>query len=231
MSNMNDPVAEFIGRVVHGKSFADVGGLWGTVNEKVSIAQAHGASELAMLDVTPQGHELWNRFLDRVRDLGVPEVRCLTANVVELDEDPTRPMFDVVHSTGVLYHLPDPVRGLFGLASITREHLIVGCAVIPPRISISAGELEVPPGGWLFLPRLPEASRAVLREHWIRDVGENVQGLMVDLERWNPKGFVPWWWLPTIESFKAMASAAGFEYIDGVSRWNGHSFVQLLRKL
>ena len=31
---MNDPRDEYISQVAKGKSFADVGGLWGTVSEK-----------------------------------------------------------------------------------------------------------------------------------------------------------------------------------------------------
>ena len=39
---MSDVRDTYISQVVAGKSFADVGGLWGTVNEKVSVAHTHG---------------------------------------------------------------------------------------------------------------------------------------------------------------------------------------------
>ena len=44
---MRDVRDTYISQVVAGKSFADVGGLWGTVNEKVSVAHAHGARGLS----------------------------------------------------------------------------------------------------------------------------------------------------------------------------------------
>ena len=48
-----DPRDRFIHEVSKDKSFVDVGGLWGTVNERVSVAHAAGARELAMLDISP----------------------------------------------------------------------------------------------------------------------------------------------------------------------------------
>jgi hypothetical protein len=36
----SDPRDVFLGRVARGRTFADVGGLWGVVNEKVSVAHA-----------------------------------------------------------------------------------------------------------------------------------------------------------------------------------------------
>ena len=50
---MRDVRDTYIRQVVAGKSFADVGGLWGTVNEKVSVAHAYGARALTMIDVSP----------------------------------------------------------------------------------------------------------------------------------------------------------------------------------
>ena len=42
---------DFIARVVRGKSFVDVGGLWGTVSEKVSVAHAAGAAQREVMNV------------------------------------------------------------------------------------------------------------------------------------------------------------------------------------
>ena len=56
---MSDARDTYISQVAAGKSFADVGGLWGTVNEKVSVAHTHGARALTMIDVSPPDTELW----------------------------------------------------------------------------------------------------------------------------------------------------------------------------
>jgi len=43
---------EWIKQYVQGKTFVDVGRLWGTVNEKVSVAAKAGARETSMIDIT-----------------------------------------------------------------------------------------------------------------------------------------------------------------------------------
>ena len=104
-----DPRDEFITQVVEGLSFAEVGGLWGTVNEKCSVAHRYGAASLDMIDITPEGNELWQRFGDRMLDLGVPEVRCTSADLLDLAARTDCPSYDVVHCSGILYHISDPV--------------------------------------------------------------------------------------------------------------------------
>ncbi|WP_407525533.1 hypothetical protein [Methylobacterium oryzisoli] len=47
MDHRNDVIA----KIVQGKSFAEVGGLWGLVNEKVSVAHDAGATDLCMIDI------------------------------------------------------------------------------------------------------------------------------------------------------------------------------------
>ena len=55
---MRDVRDSYIRQAVAGKSFADIGGLWGTVNEKVSVAHTHGVRTLSMVDVSPPDSEL-----------------------------------------------------------------------------------------------------------------------------------------------------------------------------
>src|SRR5260370_410077 len=75
---MSDIRDVFISRVVDGRSFAEVGGLWGTVNEKVSVAHQRGAQALAMFDTAPEGHMWWQKFEERRASLNVPDVRCVS---------------------------------------------------------------------------------------------------------------------------------------------------------
>jgi 2-polyprenyl-3-methyl-5-hydroxy-6-metoxy-1,4-benzoquinol methylase len=126
---MSDPRDEYLSQIVKGKSFADVGGLWGTVSEKVSVAHRYGASALTMIDVAPPPNEEWRLFEERRRDLRLPPVNCISGDVVSLVESNTCPQFDVVHCSGVLYHIPDPVRLVAALRKITREYLIL-CSVV-----------------------------------------------------------------------------------------------------
>jgi hypothetical protein len=77
---MDDIRDRFIEKVAAGKRFVDIGGLWGMVNEKATVAAAAGASEVTMLDAMEEGHETWHQFAERARARNV-DARCVTANL------------------------------------------------------------------------------------------------------------------------------------------------------
>jgi SAM-dependent methyltransferase len=225
---VSDPRDEYIGKVVRGKSFADVGGLWGTVNEKVSVAYRCGARSLTMIDISPPKHELWRLFEDRRQTLGLPEVSCSSGDILALADTFPCPQFDVVHCSGVLYHMPDPMRLLMALRKITREYLVLTSAVTATRVKSDQGALEIPRAAALFIPALQGQERAILRSYWQRFVGEGAVGLTCEAASWQPDDFAPWWWLPTVAALKAMCAAAGFHCQEGARFWNDNAYVQLL---
>lgn len=225
---MNDARDSFIAQVVRGRTFADVGGLWGTVNEKVSVAHAAGARSLAMIDVSSHDGPLWDAFDERRRLLQLPDVQCIVGDVLEVVERERGLAFDVVHCSGVLYHAPDPMRLLVALRQLTRRHLILSSSIIPTTISNDAGELHVPAAGALFVPALAGAEKAVLRAHWWPIVGDGAIGLTRDVTAWNPADFGPWWWLPTVPALEAMSRAAGFTVEAVAPHWRGYAATLLL---
>ena len=75
---------DWIERAVPGRTFAEVGGLWGTVNEQVTVAAKAGARAVTMIDVAPDGGPegyLWDRFRERCRQEGVSDYACVRADV------------------------------------------------------------------------------------------------------------------------------------------------------
>jgi SAM-dependent methyltransferase len=218
----------YIGKVAKGKSFAEVGGLWGTVNEKVSVAHTDGASDLAMIDVSPPESDLWRLFEERRQALQLPEVRCVSSDLVTLAEGASYPQFDVVHCSGILYHIPDPLRFLRALRAVTREFLVLTSVVTAARITTNQGTLEIPRAAALFVPALQERERAILQTYWQQFVGNDAIGLTREIKVWNLDDFAPWWWLPTVEALEALCMAAGFERREGGYIWNNNAYVQLL---
>ena len=224
---VEDPRDRYIARVVAGKSFLDVGGLWGVVNEKISVAHAAGASSLAMLDICVPEHELWTAFEARRTQLGVGEVRCLARDVQALAPD--FPRFDVVHCSGVLYHVPDPFRLLAALHRITRHYLVLTTVVTGERVECAAGALTVPAAAAIFVPALADAEREILRGYWTAFVGDAAWGLTREVEAWGARDYVPWWWLPTRHAVERMCEAAGFRTEARASMWNDNAYTLLLR--
>jgi hypothetical protein len=222
-----DPRDRFLVTVAPGRTFAEVGGLWGTVNERVTVAHAAGATALTMIDVTPPASPWWSAFDARCAERGVTAVDRISHNVLALATAPDAPSYDVVHCSGVLYHMPDPIRFLGALRRMTRRHLILTSAVTADVIRNEAGTLAVPAGSALFIPGLSAAERAVLHADWHPIVGDNALGITRDT-RWNPEDFGPWWWLPTVTALSAMCEAAGFAIQGGSYTWNDRAYTLLL---
>ena len=72
-----------LGELVPGKTFVEVGGLWGTVNETVTVAIQAGARAATMIDMHPRESEWWTKFDARCAELGVADYQCVVGNVCD----------------------------------------------------------------------------------------------------------------------------------------------------
>lgn len=226
---MSDPRDVFIARVVEGRSFADVGGLWGTVNEKVSVAAKAGARRdgLGMIDISVPDSVLWPKFRERMAEQGVGKWRETIADISLYRGE----VYDVTHCSGVLYHHPNPMMILSGLRRATGRHLVLCSAVTQQRIENEQGVYEVPRSGAVYVPALNERERAVLAKYWSA-IGVGVHGITEKSEYRvrddNSFDAGPWWWLPTPDCMVAMAQSAGFRLVDQASLWNDNAHCALL---
>ena len=139
---------ECIRRVARGKTFAEVGGLWGTVNERVSVARRFGATELTMIDITVPDGELWRLFGQRMQSFGVKDCHCISADVCQV----TDLTFDVLHCSGVLYHHSNPMSLIHALRRLTRHNMVLTSAITRPFIENECGIYRIPPSGIVFVP-------------------------------------------------------------------------------
>jgi hypothetical protein len=226
MQQFSDLRDEYVARVVSGKTFAEVGGLWGTINEKVSVAHQNGATSLTMIDIQPEGGELWQKFHERMTNLGIKNIHCLSRDICQVtDRDGVGP-FDVVHCSGVLYHHPNPMHMLGVLRGITREHLVLTSAITQTLIENAQGRYEIPPSGVLFVPALSDHERSIMKTYW---EGHGAKGLgLTEKCAYDMADTAPWWWLPTSTALSAMCEAAGFKVRSAAPTWNGNSYTLLL---
>jgi hypothetical protein len=216
----------FLGRVVRGRTFADVGGLWGTVNEKVSVAHTLGAADLTMIDMIPADGELWETFRERIGGLGVPDCRRVSRTITDVSSV-LGLGFEVVHCSGVLYHHPNPLALLAALRAMTIRHLVLTSVIVPQVVSNEHGEYRLPRSGIIFLPALDEEERAILGHYYQQSSGAVGAGLTTPYD-YSLLDLEPWWWLPTSEALRVMCQATGFLVRDSAHFWGGNALAFLL---
>jgi len=228
------PCNPWIKQYVKGKSFVDVGGLWNTVNERVSVAAKAGAAEVTMIDGMEKENDWWGKFYDRCKQAGVACGKSIVANVDEPEFYQKAGTYDVVHCSGIIYHCPNPLYSVSQLAKITNEHLILGTTRMPDTLTNKRGTIKMEPGSALFVPALNETQRAVLGE-FLEEVGGFAYGITRPTEwefkGYNLKNYDPWWYMFTDRHIENLLNVCGFEVLDSASAWEGRSKYFLSKKV
>jgi len=106
-------LSEHIRHHVGGRSFVDVGGMWGVNGEHAFTAEEAGATEVKGVDVFGPTPEFLEKKMDRnssvefiLGDIGQPKILDRVG------------VMDVVFCAGVLYHHPSPFDLLASLRRI-----------------------------------------------------------------------------------------------------------------
>lgn len=220
------PCNKWIENVANGNTFVDVGGLWGTVNERVTAAVKSGALSTTMIDMQPEGNYLWEAFYGRCRENGVICDKSIVANL----DDPLFPsqvgMFDVVHCSGIIYHCPNPLYTISQLARITRKYLIVASSVIPTTINNSEGSISLEDNSALFAPAMTDKQKKIVNRYFA-EVGANdifSEQLRYSLiEDDDDSIYSPWWYLFTPNYFSGLLKVCGAEIVDSAYEWGGRT--------
>lgn len=216
-----------------GRSFADVGGLWGTRNERVSVAMLAGSGRTAMIDMQPFGHELWMAFYERCEGLGVSGYESLNADAMDSHLPEQVGMFDVVHCSGVIYHVSSPIDLLRNLARITRHRLVLTSTVVPTVVTTASGRCVIESTRPRFVPFMSDGDRRVYGEHFHR-MGLTIAHLNGDpVDEWISSAtqqvdFSPWWWLFTPASLRRIIGLCGLEILDEGFTWEEKAYGFLL---
>lgn len=220
-----DPGTEFLRGVVSGATFADVGGLIGVQGEKLSVARQLGATGVTMIDVVAPTDPAWMQLRERLERFGVGQYECISGDVYDLELEP----FDVVYCSSVLQHIADPVGYLSRLRSLTRGHLVLTCAILPPRIVNRYGVLRVSGAGPLFVPAMTDRQKRIYAHFHTRgDARLELVGITTEAERWRTN-YAAWWWLLPVQTVRSMATASGFEVVADAPDWYGRGHTFLLR--
>lgn len=225
-----DPRNAFIRRVVPGKTFIDIGGLSNVIYERVSVAAEAGAAAIAMMDVEGPSCPWWPQLHARLQSKGIVlPCECISGDITVEEIRP----FDVVLSSGVLYHLPSPMLYLEKLRKVTKEYCILVSSTIARKIESDFGTLTLPESGLIFVPALADNEKRIIVD-WFQKGGRG--DITESEERFgghrNLRNYYPNWFFPTVPAFRAMAECAGFDIEDEAPvEPNDLSYALLLRPI
>lgn len=226
---------EFIREVVDGKSFLEVGGLWGAVNEKATVAHRANAKAIGALDIWPADSEWWLKFRERCIEHGLTNVAEIIGNTDNPKTLTQVGTYDVVHCAGVLYHCPNPFLTLSNLRHMSNGIVLLTSAVMPPLVENKFGQVVFPDDMAISVPAIDEQNRKVI-DHYIKDAyGGGAYGVNDAIDSWffsdGAPNYGPWWWLWTAEYLNRIVPACGFEIIRTASQFNGTGHLMMLRKV
>jgi hypothetical protein len=190
------PREELVKRFAGGKSFADIGCMWGVDGAIAFAAEDAGATDVVGVDVMPAS----DAFEDERARRG-SRMRFIQGDLHDEAVMARVGPHEVVWCSGVIYHAPHPLLTLERLRKITTELLILSSETIP----------EVPGlrQACVFLPGLPESDR---KAHAAARPGRTALGVSEPFDRAQSYG--AWWWGLSASALTAMVRAAGFDLVE-----------------
>jgi hypothetical protein len=230
-----DPVERWITGLVAGRTFVDIGGIGvQSTNERVTFASRAGASRVTMADIRPFSYYEWTIFAEKCAKAGVTDVeRIDQVDITSPDLANRMPVSDLVHCTGILYHVPDPVSTVRNLLTVVGRHLIVNTITVPARVENDEGALAFDGNVALFLPGTSERERRILDAHYrnrygwtLDDIAPRLEGQPADtvkmpyLEDGRPSCW-PYWWLMTDDCVRSLLRLFGLRIVEEW-KWDNH---------
>jgi SAM-dependent methyltransferase len=189
-----------ISRFAPGRSFLDMGGMYGINGDDALLAERAGATRVVICD----GMDPTDAFERRRRE-GGSKVEYVQGDLHDPATVERLGAFDVVWCMGVLYHSPDPYRLIEHLRRLTTETLILGNRVIP--------ELPGIEGACVFYPAMSDASRRAFAWMHGREA-PLLPGATTPFDRSPAMGYVNYWWGLTPSAIVGMLDLARFEVVE-----------------
>ena len=186
-------LGDYVRRFAPGRSFADIGCMWGVNGEHAFLAEDAGATRVVAVDVfgpTPEFDERHRARGSNVEFVLGDITRRATLNAIGV--------VDVVFCAGVLYHHPSPFDLLVALRRICRQTLILRTSTIP--------EVRGLRNAAVFFPMLSAGQR----ELWnLRSLGLMHQAGISDPFDAS-QGYGNWFWGLTPSCLESLLQMAGF---------------------
>jgi SAM-dependent methyltransferase len=190
------PREELVRRLAAGRSFADIGCMWGVDGAVAFLAEESGATAVTAVDLMPASE----RF-EAERARRGSKVRFIQGDLHDEATIGAVGRHDLVWCSGVLYHAPNPLLTLARLRDITGELLILATETIPEVPGLSQA--------CVFLPGLSAPDR---RAHASARPEVRAAGLSEPFE--PAQSYGTWWWGLSRSAVRGMLHASGFEALE-----------------
>ncbi len=177
-----------------GKTFVDIGALWGIHGLNTFVAEESGALRSIAVDVYSETPE----FLETVRKKN-SRVEFIRGDINNEETIKKIGFCDVVLCSGVVYHTPSPIDMFMRLRMITKETLILNTASIPEFFGVKNVAV--------FYPFLSKEQRNI----WNRGIGSQ-KAITGPYE--PQEGYANWFWGMTPSAIESMLLLAGFEVTE-----------------
>jgi SAM-dependent methyltransferase len=181
---------EYIREYAPGRSFVDIGCMWGVDGEYAFLAEEAGASTVKGVDVFGPTPEFEAK--KRTRDSAV---EFILGDAAHPETIARVGVVDVVFCAGVLYHHPSPYDLLVALRRMCRQTLILRTSTIPEIRGLSNVAV--------YFPMLRPKDRRL----WNLNVGRQV-GITDGFE--PDEGYGNWFWGLTPSCLVSLLETAGF---------------------
>lgn len=188
-----DRLPEYIRRHAPGKSFADIGCMWGVNGEYAFLAEEAGARRVVGVDVfgpTPE--------FEAKKSARGSRVEFLLGDISSVETLRRIGQVDVVFCAGVLYHHPSPFDLLVALRRICAETLILRTSTIP--------EVRGLPNAAVYFPMLDAKGRDLWN---LKSLGLLHQA-GISNEFQPAEGYGNWFWGLTPSCLESLLKTAGF---------------------
>jgi hypothetical protein len=196
LGRRRQPRDELVRRLAAGRSFADIGCMWGVDGAIAFLAEETGATAVTAVDLMPASHKF-----ETERTRRESKIRFIQGDVHDARVTGQIGRHDLVWCSGVLYHAPNPMLTLARLRELTGEFLILATETIP----------EVPglAQACVFLPGLSSADR---RLHAGARPGVRAAGVSSPFDR--SEAYATWWWGLSRSAVRGMLQAGGFDVLE-----------------
>jgi hypothetical protein len=197
-----------------GRTFIDVGGMWTLDGRDSFFAEEAGATQVTLLDILKT-----DGFTKRLEQ-GDTKVRFVQGDLHDPATRAAAGPHDVVWSSGLLYHVPDPLHTIRCLGELAKELLIIQTYTIP----------EIPgiPNGAVYWPGLDEGSRSRYAAAYERQAG---RGERVGLtSEFAPEAaYDNWWWGMSASAISSMLTTTVGTVVESVGHDLFRRFVVRVR--